>query len=165
MIEMQHQRIENTLNSLEAAFTDNLAHSSAMWLSALIEAEEKKLIFSDWRHKVDFQAIESLVTENIEQIEQNWLYNYQKLQRILAIQSKLIYEEVVLILGLRSDLELGLRYIDKKYVQMLTRLDEQFKEVLDDNADEVRRCQGHKQGGFEQEFVNHWWWHSIRVSK
>lgn len=162
---MQHERIENILNSLEAALTDNLAHSSALWLSVLIEAEEKQLIQSDWRHKVNFQAIELLIAENIDKIEQNWLYNYQKLQRIISIKGKLLYEEVVLILGLRSDLELGLRYIDKKYARMLAHLDEQFREVLQDNAHEVRYCQSHKKGGFEQEFINHWWWHSLRDSK
>lgn len=142
-------------------FDENLAFPLAVSLSTLISLEEEELIKKNWRSQLEAEKMLTFVEINQEKIAQRWQDKYQQLKRITDYGGNMEYEEMILILTLRSDLESSIRFIVDKPTKLLAELDEDLREVLKINQDVLRdsRNSARRNTGDPSTYLqSHWWW-------
>lgn len=142
-------------------FEEDIPGSVFTVLSTLMQAEEEELIKRNWRQQLDVDALTAFLKDSQAEVEKEWQREYNQLKRITDYGGTMIYEEMMLILSLRSDLESGLRFIATKPTKLLADLDEDFRDVLKINLSEVRDCRiaaRRNSGALSSYLSNHWWW-------
>lgn len=142
-------------------FEENVSGSVFTVLPTIMQAEDEGLIKRNWRQQLDVDNLIAFLKNNQTEVEKEWQREYQQLKRITDYGGTMIYEEMMLILGLRSDLESGLRFVSNKPAKILADLDEDLKEVLRINLSEVRDCRNaarRNSGALSSYLSNHWWW-------
>jgi hypothetical protein len=149
------------IDHCQRMFKKNIAGSVFTVFGVLMEAEEQGLIKRNWRSKLDVNAIESFIKRNQSDVEHEWQREFRQLKRITDYGGYMEYEEMILILSLRSDLESGLRFVEKKSNHLLANLDEDLRAVLKLNREYTRDSRNSSRkhtGGLETYLSNHWWW-------
>ncbi len=156
-----NETINYLINDCDSFFSEKIPSAASLYLSILLEAEEDGIIKRNWRSQVNVEALTEYIQENILKVEMQWEKDYRKLKQILDYGGKMLYEEMMLILGLRTDLESGLRFVKEKPKNILEDLDESMKDVLKLNLDKVQECRVHARrnsGCLECSLTKHWWW-------
>lgn len=149
--------INNCINS----FDKKIISSTSLSLSILLQAEEDKVIKRSWRSQVNVESVNRFIENNQSKVEAEWQREYEQLKQILDFGGKMLYEEMMLILGLRSDLESGLRFVEERPKELFENLDEGLRDVLKVNLTKVKECRVSAQrntGSLESYLSKHWWW-------
>ena len=149
--------VESSINEYQQQDVSDLAIS----LSTLLEAEEDKgLIKRSWRSRLSVDEMIDFIKSNTNKVENEWQREYKQLKKIVDYGGRMGYEEMMLILSLRSDLENGLRFVNEKQKE-LVNIDENLRDVLELNREHTRDCRNANRkntGGLETYLTNHWWW-------
>lgn len=124
----------------------------------LLDAEDARLISGDWRKQVDVTHVEQIVSLNIDFLTQRWDQKFEQLSRILAFGDHLVYEEVLLVLSLRSGLQSIARFLPSEYEAKLAELDFYLVASLKQNARIYDQCRGKGKWGIVKHIPKHWWW-------
>ncbi len=142
-------------------YDKNVPEEVAMTLSTLMQAEEENLIKRSWRSQLDVDAMISFIINNQAKIKQEWDSEYKRLKQILDYGGGMEYEEMMIILSRRSNIESELKFTDETPIKLLANLDEDLRDVLKINRDEVRDCRNaarNNVGCLPSYLPNHWWW-------
>ncbi|MEW6737354.1 MAG: hypothetical protein AB1489_39090 [Acidobacteriota bacterium] len=152
--------VKYTINYCKKAFTNRWALSCAIHFAELLEAEEDKIISTAWRKEMDVDKLNLFISSNLTTISKEWQEDFRRLKRIIDYGGKFEFEETLLVLMLRSELELALRFLGSEHRELLMQMDETFIESLKENTTTVVQCQTHKKVGLAHKLSSHWWWHS-----
>lgn len=142
-------------------FQDKVVGYLAMNFSTILEAESESIIKKSWRKKINVDEVIALVKKHPQEVEKQWQEDYKQLKKIVDYGGAMEYEEMMLILGLRSDLESGLLFVEKKPEEILSHVDENLRAVLELNRQYTRDCRNANRkntGGLETYLTKHWWW-------
>lgn len=153
----QEENIKDCIEEYQKQYSPALAVS----LSVLLESEEDGLIKRNWRSRIKVDEMISFIKSATDKVEEEWAREYRQLKRITDYGGGMEYEEMILILSLRSDLESGLRFVSEKKLEILETLDEDLRAVLELNRNYTRDSRNSARrhtGGLETYLTKHWWW-------
>lgn len=153
-----NNRLKIAIDECNLAFRKNWVFTCAARFSELVSAEERGLITAAWRKEVDVEKIKLAVEANRSEIEKEWLEDFRRLKRVVDVGGKHLFEEVMNILTLRSELEFTLGFVGEEQARLLAQFEEAFKENINENLETVRECQSHAQAGLDKYLSEHWWW-------
>ena len=149
--------VDNLLQDLSGALTKGWIYEMACVLSELIQAETEKLIDSSWRRGVDVKQIQLMLVNEKDHVVANLTYDIEQLRRILSSGVGLQFEEALLVLFLRSDVQLASQICDTDVSEELRRIDECLRHVVEKYRDVFLQCHN-RDVRFYRYLSDHWWW-------
>jgi hypothetical protein len=149
----------DTVEELERAFSDQAPFACAVALGELLEAEAAGLIpAASWRDGIDVKQLEQYLTRERTAIEARFERDREYVRRLLG--ERLIFEEALQMLTLRSSLESAARWVEDGLVPPLSAQDPSLAETLRLNADSVASARARPTLGLTPKLPAHWWWRS-----
>jgi hypothetical protein len=152
------RRVQEAIDDCNKAFLKHIPASCAARFSSLIEAEEDRIISRQWRRHIDVDRVEALIHANPGSIQSKSEGDYSHLKAVLEFDGKLIYEEAMLVLTLRSDLQLLARFSSITRAATLSDVDELLLAAIKHNPSTIQQCRARKTIGLEASLPRHWWW-------
>ena len=152
------RKVERTLDECNRALLKNSASSCAARFRSLVEAEEDRLISRQWRGEIDVDRVVMFLQANIVQVQRRWEQAYRQLKAVLDYGGKLVFEETMLVLTLRSELQLLARFLAPPYTTILGDIDETLQTSIQQNLRAIHACRTRKTVGIDADLVQHWWW-------
>ena len=151
-------KVLQILNSLNYAYSRGHSFDVATIYEELNSASQAKLLDNSWRNKLPEPKIQQFLDFHRNAIETNWNQKYEQLRRIIDYGGFLEYEEMMLVLSLRSDLELCNKYLSSEYCKKLRVLDQDLKESIENNVSVHADCAVQIKNSYLPLLESHWWW-------
>ncbi len=155
---MNKEFLDSIIGDCRRGFAKEVLSSSVLGLARLLQAEDNRLIDTQWRKEIDVDKVTLFINHNLVKVEKEWYDDFEKLKRIIDFGGRYEYEEMMLILFLRSSLESYLRFLSNKEIKKLDEIAENFSRALRENKNLVEDCHTHVHYGIEKYFPRHWWW-------
>jgi hypothetical protein len=152
-------QVADTIESCEHARANDWPYVCAVDLSDFLTAQEHGLVTAELRAKLDVEALTAYVLSRKGEIETSWDRERQQLERIVSHGRGLEYEEVVLVLTLRSSLEAACRFLQEdRRRQLREEVDEPLEQILRGNLAIVTKLQRRGSYGVDSRLPGRWWW-------
>jgi hypothetical protein len=149
-------RISETIRQYELYRENDWAYSCAVSLSDLIEARDRGLIE---QAGVDVEESLSYVASRRTSVERQWGDKLRQLHRVSSSRGEMEWEEVVLVLSLRSGLEAASRFLDGESRRRLREeIDPLLSKSLEKNRASVAGLRSRGSADLACELPSHWWW-------
>ncbi len=146
------------IDSLNDALIKEYSFDVATIYEELNSASQAGLLENAWRKKLPECQIQMFLDVRRNEIESKWNQKYEQLRRILDYGGILEYEEMMLVLSLRSGLELCKNYLSFEISEKLRVLDRGLKETIENNLSVQADCAVQIKSSFLPFLESHWWW-------
>lgn len=125
---------------------------------ALRAAEAAGLISSKWRAQLDCPTLDAMMARDPHALSEYWEEKFNYFRRLITDPDGLNDDEMLIVLGQRSTLELVGAFLGGTYLDRAAALDEAFTESLRYNAVVVGPNRARTTLGLEARLPTHWWW-------
>lgn len=155
---MARAATRDAVEELEQAFAEHAPFACAVALGELLDAEAAGLVSASWRDGIDVDGLEQYLTRERAAIEARFVRDREYVRRLLG--ERLIFEEALQLLTLRSSLQSAARWLREEAEPPLSAEDPSLAETLRLNADSVASARARATLGLTPELPAHWWWRS-----
>lgn len=152
------RQVTESTRACVAALHDGSAMACAARAQELLEAESLGLISKSWRQSIDVAGAQAFIRTHQAEARAQWAADLAHLRSVLDFGGRLEYEEAMLVLTLRSELELAAKQIDVVGAGSLVDADALLSEALSENRSVVLQCRRKKSLGLAASLPSHWWW-------
>ena len=151
------RKYKSEVERCRTALQFGYASALATGFAELECAERHGIVDTGWRQELPVDEIREVIQRSHSEICRRWQQSYEQLKRILDYGGSLIFEEMVLVLSLRDELELTRTYVSDP-TEKLGAIDILLRSGLHENREVQRECMRLPTRGLAARLSSHWWW-------
>lgn len=149
----------DVVESCIEAYEKGFVMAVAARYGELEEYAREGLITDIWRDSLPESSIHIFFKKHQLEGENEWQRQYAQLKRIVDYGGILIYEEMMVVLSLRSDLEFGKYYAGEGGMKQLLSVDQDLRQSIADNKKVQSDCIVKIKKSIGRVLPKaHWWW-------
>lgn len=152
---------DQALETVAAARADcerGWTYPCAVGLGLLLDAQEAGVVDDGWRRAVDVEPLLATLEEGADEIADRRAADVAQLRRIVAFGGRLEFEEMMLVLTLRSNIASSGRFAGDPGDAAGAELDPELRDGLEENRDVVNECRRRDAVALVASPPRHWWW-------
>ena len=124
----------------------------------LVQAEANGIVSDAWRAGLDLADEGEEIERSLGVIRDGWERDFEQLQALLDYPGQLGFEEALLALTLRSELELVVAWLDPETHARLRSLDASLASTLRASEPASTEARGRASRSLAAALPSHWWW-------